>query len=327
MNNKEKYRLLCENEKSIPIFSQAWWLDSVSEDLWDVCLFERNGQILGSMPFVMKKKLGFTLLTHPPLTQNLGPWIKPQDGKYSKILGAQKDILEELINELPDFHYLNQNWHYLQKNWLPFYWNGFKQTTRYTYVFNDLSDINSIVANFEHSKRKNINKSEQIIKIVFDISAEEFYDNHRLTLSKQGETISYPYEIFKKIYDNGYSRNNAKTIAAYDSNGNLHAALFIVWDQMSAYNLISTIDPDYRVYGAASLLVREALVHCSNYVDKFDFEGSMIESVERSFRQFGAIQTPYFAISQSRSFFISLYMCLNDYLRTRVVINKRRHMK
>ena len=33
----------------------------------------------------------------------------------------------------------------------------------------------------------------------------------------------------------------------------------------------------------------------------FDFEGSMIEGVERSYRAFGAIQTPYFSITKTNS--------------------------
>jgi len=33
----------------------------------------------------------------------------------------------------------------------------------------------------------------------------------------------------------------------------------------------------------------------------FDFEGSMIEPVERFFRGFGAVQTPYFSLTHVRS--------------------------
>lgn len=37
------------------------------------------------------------------------------------------------IDNLPKFDYFNMNFHYSITNWLPFYWRGFKQTTRYTY--------------------------------------------------------------------------------------------------------------------------------------------------------------------------------------------------
>ena len=38
--------------------------------------------------------------------------------------------------------------------------------------------------------------------------------------------------------------------------------------------------------------------HVSQYTPIFDFEGSMIPGVERFFREFGAIQTPFFTITR-----------------------------
>lgn len=309
---KEKYRKFCEQEATIPIFSQAWWLDAVAGDAWDVCLVEKGDEIHASMPYVVKKKFGLILMTQPKLTQTLGPWIKPSTAKYSKQLSQQKVLMEALIDQLPKYHYFSQNWHYSNTNWLPFYWRGFDQTTRYTYVIEDLSDLGGVFSEFENSKRKNINKSQHFVSVVYDISAEEFYENHKMTLKKQGSKISYDFQLFKGIYEEGYKRNQAKTIAAYDANGNLHAALFVIWDSMSAYDLISTIDPDYRKYGAASVLIRDIIEYTSKFVGKFDFEGSMIEPVERSFRQFGAKQTPYFRVSHSNS---KLFNLLNT-LRT-----------
>jgi len=118
--------------------------------------------------------------------------------------------------------------------------------------------------------------------------------------------------LFKKIHDSAYENNSGRTIAAYDKDGNLHCALFVIWDEMSAYDLISTIDPKYRNIGAASLLIKEIIAYVSTFVNKFDFEGSMIEPVERSFRQFGAVQTPYFSISKTNSKLIKTYRFLQE---------------
>lgn len=311
MSAKTLYRNLCISENSIPVFSQAWWLDAVAPDSWDVVLALNDGEIVASLPYVIKKRFGLTLLTQPPLTQKLGPWLKTNSLKYSKRLALEKDILQDLYGRLPTYSYYKQNWHYSLTNWLPLYWMGYEQTTRYTYVINDISDIEQVVNNFEHAKRKNIKKSSAFINVSFDISAKEFYENHRMTLAKQGQNIAYTFEIFERLYKAGYSNNSAKTIAAYDKDGNLHAALFVVWDKISAYDLISTIDPDFRTYGAASLLVKEIIRYVSEFVNTFDFEGSMIESVERSFRQFGAVQMPYFSVSKINSPIVRFYDCLS----------------
>jgi len=133
-----------------------------------------------------------------------------------------------------------------------------------------------------------------------------------MTLRKQGQEILYSFELFDRLYQAGYENNSAKTIAAFDDDGNLHAALFVVWDKHSAYDLISTIDPDFRVHGAASLLIRDVISYVSKFVNKFDFEGSMIESVERSFRQFGAEQVPYFSIEKTPSHILKSLLFLRS---------------
>lgn len=76
MKNKYKYRQFCEKETTIPIFSQAWWLDAVAGDYWDVCVVEKGDQILATMPYVVKKKFGLTLLMQPQLTQTINSKIQ-----------------------------------------------------------------------------------------------------------------------------------------------------------------------------------------------------------------------------------------------------------
>jgi hypothetical protein len=156
--------------------------------------------------------------------------------------------------------------------------------------------LDAVTANFSHAKRKNIKKAAKKVTVHFDLDKQSFYDNHVLTLGKQGAKIQYTRDLFYRIYEGAYERNSGRTIYAIDSEDNLHNALFVVWDAMSAYDLISTIDPDHRNSGSATLLVREIIRYVSQYVSVFDFEGSMIEPVANSFRQFGTIAMPYSSV-------------------------------
>lgn len=52
---------------------------------------------------------------------------------------------------------------------------------------------------------------------------------------------------------------------------------------------------------SAGLLIYEAIKFASQVTAKFDFEGSMLEPVERFFRAFGATQKPYFQIKKENS--------------------------
>lgn len=310
---KDRYRTFSHTEKSLPIFSRAWWLDaSAGADNWDVALVENNGRVIAALPYAIERRLGFTLLTLPPFTKMLGPWIRESSAKYAKRLGQQKDLMEALIDQLPPYDHYDHNWHHSLTNWLPFYWRGFRQTTRYTYLLEDLGDIDRLVAEFENSKRANIRKARERVTVVYDIPARTFYEHHRRTMAKKGTKIAYGWDEFRRIHDACYAHDAGRTIAAYDSDGNLHAALFVIWDEMSAYALICSIDPDYLTHGAASLLNLEIITHVAGKTRRFDFEGSMIESVERSFRQYGAIQTPYFAVSRTPSRLLKTLLLLRE---------------
>lgn len=318
MTNKEKYRDFCKKEKNIPVFSKDWWLDSVcGEDNWDVVIVEKEQEILASLPYNKTRKAIFDIITMPKLTQTMGVYIKyPDIQKYDKKLSYEKDMMNKLIQQLPIVDMFSQNFHYSITNWLPFYWNGYEQTTRYTYVIEDLTDLERVFSNFSHSKRKNIKKAEKLVQIKFDISSKDFYENHKMTLAKQKSKIAYSYEQFSQMYNNTYKNNSGRTIYAIDSENNIHAALFVIWDNNSAYDLISTIDPDFRNSGAASLLIKEIIKYVSSKTNKFDFEGSMIEQVESSFRQFGAKQKPYFKISKTNSKLLKIEKTLKDIVKT-----------
>ena len=300
MTNREKYKEFCIKEDGIPIFSKDWFLDTVcGVENWDVVLVEKGGEILASMPFYKKRKAIFTIITMPKHAQTMGIYLKyPNGQKYEKRLSYEKELMTNLIEQLPKVDYFNQAFHYSITNWLPFYWKGYTQTTNYTYVIENISDLDTVFKNFNHAKRKNIKKAENFLDVKFDLSAKEFYDNHKMTLEKQNAKIAYSFEHFNKLYDSTYSHNAGRTIYAIDSQNNIHAAIFVIWDKNSAYDLISTIDPTFRNSGAASLLIKKIIGFLSDKTDKFDFEGSMIENVEKSFRQFGAKQKAYSSITK-----------------------------
>lgn len=304
--SKLLYEQFCD-ENNTPIFSKYWWLDAVcGERNWDAILIEKDNRVIASLPFyIIRSKLGFKSITMPLLTQSMGPYLAEKKHKdENNRLEYEKEVLTKLINRLPDCSFFIQKFHYSVHNWLPFYWQGFSQTTHYTYVIDNISDSESVYSNFSYAKQKNIKKAEGLVTVKFDLPAKDFYENHRHTLNKQKKKIFYSYELFERLYNACYKHNAGRTIYAHDADGNIHSALFVVWDNRSAYMLISTIDNDFRNSGSSSLLIKSVIEYVSDKTERFDLEGSMIEGVERSFRQFGSTQKPYFVISKtfSRSF-------------------------
>ena len=282
------------------IFCRSWWLEAVAPGQFELLVLRRGGKIAAGMPLVHRRKFGLRALGMPPLTQTLGPLVGPTTSEnYEKQLSNEMELLTELATAIPRAAHFSSYCHYSLTNWLPFYWAGYQQTTRYTYVIEDIRDPEAAFARFAHSKRKNVKKAEKLVEVREDLPPREFYDHHAMTMRKQGDAINYGFDLFERIHRATVERNAGKTWFAVDPEGRIHSAIFVIWDAQSAYYLLSTIDPDHRGSDSATLLVRDAIACVSRFTKRFDFEGSMIRGVEGSFRKFGAVQKPYFHLSKS----------------------------
>ena len=108
-------------------------------------------------------------------------------------------------------------------------------------------------------------------------------------------------DVVHRLDEACLDRQARKILIAEDPNGRHHAGVYLVWDANSAYYLMGGSDPELRSSGATSLCMWEALRFAATVTQRFDFEGSMIEPIERYFRAFGARQVPYLALSRTDS--------------------------
>lgn len=317
MNNKEKYRAFCIKELGIPIFIKDWWLDAVCGKVgWDVAIVEKGGEIVGCLPYCLRSRKGFKVIYLPKLTQTMGPFIKyPESQKCDTRLAYEKEIFSSLTDQLPEVAHFCQSFNYSITNWLPFYWKGFRQTTRYTYVIESLENLDSIWKNFSANLRKEIRKAEKLVVAKTSSDLDSFYKLNKMTFDRQNLTIPYSFDFIANL-DNVCAANNCRRIFfAFDSQNRIHAAIYLIWDSNSAYYLMGGGDPELRNSQAASLLMWEAIKFSATVTKKFDFEGSMIESVERFCRSFGTVQKPYFQIFRTSSKVYKLLNGLREILR------------
>jgi hypothetical protein len=299
MQIKDKYRLLCQARDDLPLFLQDWWLDAVcGEHAWDVFLIEENGKPIAALPF-LKVNAGVKLMLQPPLTQHLGIWINyPPDIKYVKKLSIERDLITELINNIHEqgFLFFNQCFHHSFSNWLPFYWKGFRQTTYYTYVLEDISNLNQVWDGFSTKRRNQIRKAEKLVEVKETDDIKLFYALTRKTYIKQNIPVPYSFALLSKIDKACGQRIRRKILYAVDKDNHIHSAIYTVWDSHTTYYLMGGNDPQFSDSESMSLLVWRSIQESSQQERQFDFEGSMIEPIERFFSSFGPVQKPYFRI-------------------------------
>lgn len=305
MGNKEKYIKFCE-DMNINIFSQYWWLDAVSgKDNWDVILNEKGGKILGALPYSFDTTNKGLIINQSKLTQKNGIYIDyPNNQKYTSRLSFERKIIDGLIDELEkkDMKSYTQNFDYSFTNWLPFYWRGYNQTSRYTYVIEETNDFESVYNNIDSSTKNLIRKAKKIVQIKTGMDIEKFYKINKMTFERKEMNIPYSLELLKRIEDVCLSHNCRKSFYAVDKNNNIHAAVYVVWDKESMYYLLGGINPEFKNSNATSLLLLEAIKLAGRMNLKFDFEGSMNKDIEKFFSSFGGYQKQYFTITKNFKF-------------------------
>lgn len=263
----------------------------------------KGDEPVGALPYIIKRRLGMTIITQPPLTQTLGPWLRPSNAKYSNALSHEKDILEALASGLPAFSRYQQNWHHSRKDWLPFYWMGYEQTTRYTYQTDLTQNLDQLWNETRKDVRGNIRKARER----FGITIRESNDISELipvlenTFERQDKSFPMTEEFLKQLDRAAAAQGKRAILLAEDPTQNIHAGTYIVWEGNVAYQLLNGYDVKSRQSGAGALCVWNAIQKASSFADVYDFEGSMLEPVERFFRAFGGRQVPYFRVTRTDS--------------------------
>lgn len=299
MTNKEKYKIFCENVY-VPVFSQPWWMDAVcGEKNWDVYVVEKGGIYTAAMPYYVKIRDGYRIITKALNTQNNGIIISyPENQKYISKLDYEDKIINEIIDfiEEMDIDKYEQQYHYSFENWLPFYWRNFKEITRYTYVIDDTSDMKKVMDNYDSNARKNLKKAQKIVHLQNNPDIELFYEINKKSYERQGREIPYSLDYAKSVYEAGKKHDAVKILIAEDDEGNVHSGALLVWDSKSVYYLLNGTDPKYKSSQANCFLIHESIKWASQLGKMFDFEGSVIHHIEKAFREYGGVRKPYFRI-------------------------------
>lgn len=307
--SRELYLLLA-SRGNLPLFHMPWWLDATAGPAnWDVATVVRGGEVVAALPYMRKHRFGLRVLSLPPLSPYLGPWFADAGGKPSTRLAREKELTAALISALPRHDSFRQSFHPSITNWLPWYWAGFSQFTRYTYVLDTLGDEHALWSGLSESARREIRKARdrEGIVVTADLELDVFLDVNRRTFARQRRAVPYTDDLVRRIDAACGARGCRRIMAATDGAGQVHAVAYLVWDAERTYYLMGGGDPDLRTSGASSLLMWEGIRFAAGVSRQFDFEGSMIEPVERFFRGFGARQEPYLFLWRHPGLLAALY--------------------
>lgn len=302
LSEKEIYRALCRTEDGLPLFSRDWWLDAAcGEDHWDALIIEDRGRIAAAMPLYQPLA---GVVSMPSYTQTMGPWIAPlaADTKYASALARRQELMTMLLERIEGRRAFLQNFHHAVTDWLPFYWAGYTQTTRYTYLLHTIHDTHALRERMSQNIRRNLIKARDRhgITVRAGLSTDALLTVQEQTFERQGVANKQDSRALRRLVEAARSRGQGEIFGGYDAESRLHAAVFVVWQPSGASYIAGGSDPALRHSGAHALTLWEAVCHTAQYTDTFDLEGSMLRGVERFFREFGGVQTPYFCVRRGQ---------------------------
>jgi hypothetical protein len=281
------------------IFQQPWWLDAVAPGRWGEATVERDGRVVARMPYVVRGVRRMRMLTMPPLTHTLGPWVERSTAKPARALGEEIELLTTLEAALPSAEAFMQQFSPSMLNALPFYWAGYRLELQYTYRLEGLHSADELWGGLRGNIRGAIRKARQRVEIRDDLGLDRFYDVWTQTFARQGLGPPASLAQVERLDAACVARDARAMLFAHDDSDHIHAVAYVVWDEHAAFYLLGGGDPALRSSGASSLLLWESIMRARAVTDVFDFEGSMLGPVERFFRSFGARQTPYLRVSRA----------------------------
>lgn len=275
------------------IYAKTFYLDAIGCK-YQIGVLLKKDTILGG---IVLAKNEINTYSNPLFAKYLGILTRSIESKYTKAISLEQRIISDIVASLRRYKTFDYFFHPSFDNWMPFYWQGYRQEIKYTYVLKNLSDIESILKKSLERVRRNERKAtKNNIYITQDIPLRDFYRINQMTFNRQGGNAPFSYKFFQRFYDMLNKHDAIKLFGATDTNNNLHAVSGIVYDKKSANLMLNGMNHSVPNLEANTLLILKTIEFACGKSQTFDFEGSMIKPIEKFYRAFGGERTPYYNI-------------------------------
>lgn len=299
MTNKEAYEKFCQRNNVI-IYSRPWWMDAVClPENWDVWVYWKGTQVVAAMPYYIEKRGAYMYITKAPLTQINGLQIwYPEGQRNAARQSYEEKIVEEANKFIESLHvdvYEQQFCHEFQ-NWLPFFWKGYSALPRYNYVIEETADINKVRDGLTKSYRNKIKNAQKRIREIAELSPEQFWHNYMRVYERQGISCSFSKELFLRVDAACRAHGCCKALGALNEENEVTSIIYLVWDEKAFYRLMGGYMVEHASDETYSALTWHAIEMAVARGLQFDFEGSVIQRINRSVREYGGEPKMYFRI-------------------------------
>lgn len=295
--NRRAYAHLCDDVgAAMPLMARAWWMEAVSRPAckeWGaVMATDGSGRLLGAMPYQLTRRGPVAAMLMPQLTQLSHIWTAPEADRAGAVAATLRELRRQMRRDRVLMAQFADRLTEAERG--AFIAEGFTLEERISLRLNDLSDIRQVEAAFAKYKKRKLRKADaQGYTLDTGLTASEFTDMARQEISQLHGPLLYPPALLAELAREAMGRGCCQLFCARAAAGDVAAAVMMVYDETTAYYLVTPRSTAYSSLGAVEWVTREAIRWAAERGLVFDFEGSMDSGVARSYSAYGATAAPY----------------------------------
>jgi hypothetical protein len=283
----------------------CWAYASLIEPDWEaVIVSDRNGW-RGVMPVCVKQKMGLRYAVQPVFSQYWGIFLAPlpEATPYER-LSARKKVVDAVLSALPEVSIFSYRMAPEFDYPLPFHWKGYSIETRFTYQLGLFHEPQVLFRRFQPRLRQQLNACKRKGLMITETTDPTQLIGLVAKSTAAGRAPAGEDAVFSGILEKLCSllieTGAGKILMTADGTGAVLAAgLFGRYREKTLY-LAGAFDPAAADLHPMEFLMWNAISQACENSRIFDFEGSMMEGIERFFRKFGAVPVPYYNIYRNQ---------------------------
>lgn len=269
--------------KNSLIYAHSFYLDAMSPN-WSALT---NNDYDWVLPITSNKKLGVSYLYQPAFVQQLGVFYKDD------FTIPWQEITEFLKDR---FRFWEINWNYACDGMEDDSAVQLKVATNF--ILNLSNSHYDIASAYHNDLKKNLKHAARFAlhyQSVLDYEKGiDLYIEHYS--NRMPHVTQTHYEAFKKACAKAYKLDMLVCREVVDNNNNLLAISLLLKDSKRLYNLMNTTTEEGRNYEANHMLIDSLIAEFAKSDLLLDFEGSDLAGVKAFYKNFGAVNQPYFKL-------------------------------
>jgi hypothetical protein len=307
-----------DQTKGGTLFHTSWWHQAWKTHPDIYARKGDSGDFEAGIPIHRSSSRRFTSIGRPPLSPINGPVFKyPSNYSRADLNKHIKKELFEAIFACPRADYIEFALSNEINDIMPFIWSGFDTHVAYTYII-PKSESEFWTKNMSKRHKINLNQARKEmldfrctiqINPPFNLIQPLLSDTAKIKGFRYfGKTESWWNTVFKKGVGRIYLIRNSEMDPI--------CTTVMVWDSHTAYYLLGGMNYKVRKDTALNWILFERMIHDAHEMNlDFNFEGSILQGVERFFRGWGGELRPMYRLIKIPSLRFYCKWSLNNYLK------------